>query len=122
MLQHYYIVIKNRVDISNRLLDSLLKEAMKKDYISVEKYLTENGYDKRMAKGIRIKLINDGNAVLINDDEYSMKISTNGLLFIKDGGYTMKNIKEYIPQITALIGCITGLISFLWHVVSLFLE
>lgn len=114
--------MKNRTDISNRLLDSLLKEAMKKDYISVEKYLIEKGYDKRMAKGIRNKLINDGNAVLVNDDEYSMRISTNGFLFIKDGGYTMKNIKEYIPPITALIGCITGLISFLWHIVSLFLE
>lgn len=75
--------MKNKSDISNRLLDSLLKEAMKKDYISVEKYLIENGYDKRMAKGIRNKLINDGNAVLVNDDEYSMRISTNGFLIYK---------------------------------------
>lgn len=114
--------MKNRIDISNKLLDSILKESKKKDYISIEKFLIKNGYDKRMAKGIRNKLINDGNAVLVNDDEYSIRISTEGFLFIKDGGYTRKSIKEYIPPITALIGCITGLISFLWHIVSLILE
>lgn len=114
--------MKKNLDISNRLLDNILKEAKDKEIVSVERYLSENSYDKRMAREIRNKLIQDGYTVIVNDDEYSMRISTNGWLFINNGGYRMQMIKEYIPPITALIGCITGLISFLWHVVSLFLE
>lgn len=79
--------MENKIEISSRLLDNILKDAKKKETLSIERYLHDNGYDKRMARGIRNKLIHDGYAVAFNDDEYSMRISTNGWLFINDGGY-----------------------------------
>lgn len=95
---------------------------MKRGKISIERYLSDKGFNKRLARDIQVKLINDGYATIINDGEYSIKISANGQLFVNDGGYKRALIKEYIPPITALIGCITGTISFIWHIVSLFLQ
>lgn len=114
--------MKEKTSITINLLDSILKEAVKNGEISIERYLSSKGYSKQLARGIQVKLINDGYATIINDGEYSIRISANGSLFVKDGGYRMSLIKEYIPPITALIGCITGTISFIWHIVSLFLQ
>ena len=114
--------MKEKTGITIKLLDNILKEAMKKEEISIERYLSSRGYSKRLAKGIQVKLINDGYATIINDGEYSIKISANGCLFVNDGGYKRAILKEYIPPITALIGCITGTISFIWHIVSLLLQ
>jgi hypothetical protein len=114
--------MKEKTDITIKLLDSILKETMKKGEISIERYLSGKGYSKRIARSIQVKLINDGYVALVNDGECSIKISANGQLFVNDGGYKRALIKEYIPPITALIGCITGTISFIWHIVSLFLQ
>ena len=43
---------------------------------------------------------------------------SEGRLFIEKGGYMYKYFKELIPPYTALIGCITGVISFIWLVVE----
>ena len=114
--------MKEKTDITIKLLDNILKEATKKEEVSIERYLSGKGFNKRLARDIQVKLINDGYATLINDGECSIKISANGQLFVNDGGYKRALIKEYIPPITALIGCITGTISFIWHIVSLFLQ
>lgn len=114
--------MEEKTGITIKLLDSILKEAMKRGKISIERYLSDKGFNKRLARDIQVKLINDGYATIINDGEYSIKISANGQLFVNDGGYKRALIKEYIPPITALIGCITGTISFIWHIVSLFLQ
>ena len=114
--------MKEKTSITINLLDSILKEAVKNGEISIERYLSSKGYSKQLARDIQVKLINDGYATIINDGEYSIKISANGQLFVNDGGYKRALIKEYIPPITALIGCITGTISFIWHIVSLFLQ
>ena len=113
--------MKKNTHISNKLLDNILNEARKSGTISIESYLSKNGYSSRLARDIQVKLVKDGYAVMVNDGEYSIRISVSGSLFISEGGYRRALIKEYIPTITALIGCITGLISFIWHIVSLFL-
>lgn len=114
--------MKNRIDISNKLLDSILKESKKKESVSIEKFLERNGYSKRLARGIYNKLITDGYAVAINDGEYSIRISVNGWLLLKDGGYVRQRIKEYIPPTTALIGCVTGTISLIWQIIETILR
>ena len=75
-----------------------------------------------IARDIQVKLIRDGYATIVNDGEYSIRISTDGHLLLKDGGYVRQNIKEYIPPATALIGCITGVISLVWNVLAWILE
>ena len=114
--------MKEKTGITIKLLDSILKETMKKGKISIERYLSDKGFNKGLTRGIQVKLINDGYATLINDGECSIRISANGCIFVNDGGYRRAILKEYIPPITALIGCITGTISFIWHIVSLFLQ
>ena len=89
--------MKEKTDISIKLLDSILKETMKKGEISIERYLSGKGYSKRIARSIQVKLINDGYAALVNDGECSIKISASGCLFVNDGGYRRAILKEYIP-------------------------
>lgn len=114
--------MKKKTDITINLLDSILKETMKKGEISIERYLSRKGYSKRIARSIQVKLINDGYAVAINDGEYSIRISVNGWLLLKDGGYVRQRIKEYIPPTTALIGCVTGTISLIWQIIETILR
>lgn len=45
-------------------------------------------------------------------------LTEEGKLFAKRGGYKWKHIRQNIPNTTALIGCITGTISFLWLVIN----
>lgn len=113
---------KGKIDITNKLLDNILRKAQKENGLSIERYLKKHGYDKRMARAIRIKLVNDGYAVSVNDDEYSIRVSVNGWLLLKDGGYVRQRIKEYIPPTTALIGCVTGTISLIWQIIETFLQ
>lgn len=110
--------MKGKEKISNSLLDRILKEARKTQYISIDDFLKGKGYDKSLSKMIRDKLIKDGNVVSVNDGYGDISITVNGLLLLKDGGYVRKRIKEYIPPTTALIGCITGTISFVWNVLA----
>lgn len=109
---------KGKNDISNSLLDKILREARKSEYISIDDFLEENGYDKSLSKMIRDKLLKDGYIVSVNDGYGDIAITINGLLLLKDGGYVRQRIKEYIPPTTALIGCVTGTISFVWHVLA----
>lgn len=112
---------KGKIDITNKLLDNILKKAQKENELSIERYLASHGYNKRMARGIRTKLVQDGYAVSVNDDEYSIRISVNGWLLLKDGGYVRQQIKEYIPPTTSLVGCVTGTISLIWQILEAFL-
>ena len=112
---------KGKIDITNKLLDNILKKAQKENGLSIERYLASHGYNKRMARGIRTKLVQDGYAVSVNDDEYSIRISVNGWLLLKDGGYVRQRIKEYIPPTTSLVGCVTGTISLIWQILEAFL-
>lgn len=109
---------ESKEDISNSLLDKILKEAQKSDYINIDEVLVKEGFDKRLAKMIQAKLIKDGYVVSVNDGYGDVCITTNGCLLVKDGGYRMQRIKEYIPPITSLVGCVTGTISFVWHVLA----
>lgn len=109
---------KGKKNISNSLLDKILKEARKAQYISIDDFLTENGFDKSLSRMIRDKLVKDGNVVSVNDGYGDVAITTNGLLLLKDGGYVRQRIKEYIPPTTALIGCVTGVISLVWNVLA----
>lgn len=58
---------KGKKNITNSLLDRILKEARKTQYISIDDFLKEKGYDKSLSRMIRDKLIKDGNVVSIND-------------------------------------------------------
>lgn len=111
-----------KTDVSIKLLDNILKEAGKEETISIERYLSGKGYSKRLARGIQNKLIKDGYAILINDGECSIRISTDGVIFIKDGGYKRALLKEYIPPTTALVGCVTGTISLIWQIIETILR
>jgi hypothetical protein len=113
--------MKVKTDITDKLLDKILREARNKETMSIERYLDNHGYNKRMARGIRTKLVQDGYAVYVNDDEYSIRISVNGWLLLKDGGYVRQRIKEYIPPTTSLVGCVTGTISLIWQILETFL-
>jgi hypothetical protein len=115
-------MMREKTDITDKLLDRILREAKNKDIMSIERYLESHGYNKRMARGIRTKLVNDGYAVSVNDDEYSIRISVNGWLMLKDGGYVRQRIKEYIPPTTSLVGCVTGTISLIWQIIETFLQ
>ena len=101
-----------------RILDCILKELYSgnNDVVSVCNNLGIIDVDK--IKTIRMKLIRDGLAYNSNKMHYSLVISSEGRLFIEKGGYMYKYFKELIAPYTALIGCITGVISFIWLVVE----
>lgn len=109
-------------NISNKLLDKILKESSKSGVVCIEDYLLDNGYDKTLAKIIQEKLVSDKYAVHLNDGCNSVRLTADGLIFISNGGYKIKAIKDNIPNTTAIIGCITGTISFIWLVVQTILE
>lgn len=111
--------MRKKNNISNKLLDMILIQAAKVEYLCIDEYLKEMGYDMKVSRAIRDKLINDGMANPVHDGGITIEISIEGRLFENDGGYRRKALKEYIPHITALIGCISGVISFIWHVLTL---
>lgn len=112
----------NRCNISNKLLDNILRESSKTGIVCIEDYLSSNCHDKTIAKIIREKLVDDKYAIHLNDGCNSVKLTANGHIFISNGGYRRKAIKDCIPNATAIIGCITGTISFIWLVVQTILQ
>lgn len=100
------------------ILDCILKELYSgnNDVVSICNKLGIDDIDK--IKTIRAKLIYDKVAFHLNGGQYLLMITSEGRLLVERGGYKYKYLKELIPPYTALIGCITGTVSFIWLIVE----
>ncbi len=107
-------------DINSFALDFLLKKSLKGE-CNITQALKEKGYNTNLSQSIYVKLIRDGVAQMGPNGTGHINITAYGSVFIKSGGYSWRIIKEYTPPITSIIGCITGVSSFIWLIVKEFL-
>lgn len=105
-----------------KILDCIIKELYHDNHDVVSICRSLGIMDINRMKTIRMKLIEDRvayNAANMFGD-YSLVISSQGRLLFENGGYRRKARFEYLPPITSVIGCVTGVISLLWLIVSSF--
>lgn len=113
-----YRYLMNGVDKLDSVLLAIVGGKRTVDDIMISCGITEKEF-----KSIRVDLIKDGYAY--NDNNYGylgLSPTPKGETFIEYGGYASVNKQKILERWAAYVGCITGIISLIWNILSSFFE